>query len=660
MKNLKHPIILILLFVFFISNSFAQRGYYDAAYKRYEADSALLNNGAVKTAKSFSQKELQSEASNQVSVAMNSEDASLGFIINEEADGLVIRYSVPDSSSAVLAIYKGSNFIANITLTCNWSWEYLWSNGDPNNVGISNKIPRMRFDEVRYKLPSKLNMNDTLNFVRVNGNILLDFIELELVPDAITAPVNAAVYAGNGSDLQTFINSNGGKTIFLPANIYSVNSELYFGVANSKLQGAGMWYTQINFTSHNLGQGGIRANTTGTSLSDLYLTTNHASRTNGYKAINGVFSSNSIIENVWAEHFVCGAWIAQYNIGGPSFADGFSLKNCRFRNNYADGINLCKGTSNAIVEHCNFRNNGDDDQAIWSANGLECINNTFRFNTSEHCWRAAGVAIYGGKNNKAHNLLIKDNLEVGLRINNNFPGVGFNDLGLHEFYDISIIACGTFNDLYHNPVAAIDIFCNNNSAGTQVKNCKFSNINILDSKNDAISFYKVGGDGIYNFVFENIDVKGTGLEYPHNNFKNLNWGRGYFVLFANQPNGNATYCNMKYANRGGNATSNVETFGIGTFSWTNSSNCILAVNQNDENNFVKVYPNPTSKELTVELSNDEMETQICLYNIQGELIFEHLSKNKIEKINLKKMQKGIYFLKLQNNRINFVEKIIVE
>lgn len=567
-----YHIILWFFFLLFTSGSYAQRGYYDAPYKRYEANLGQLSNGALVTAKSYSQADLQSEASDQQCVNMSATNATVQWTLSEAADGLVIRYSVPDGQSGTIGVYNGNTKLTTLTLTSTWSWEYLWSNGNPNNNGITNQNPRMRFDEVRYKLPAKIAVNGTLKLVRESGNVHIDFAEMEPVPTAVTAPAGAVTYSGNGSDLQTFIDANGGKKIFVPAGVYNVNRELYFGSANTSLIGAGMWYTQINFTNTSSLNGGLRANASNISFTDLYLTTNSASRSNSYKAINGVFTSGSIVKNIWAEHFECGAWIAQYNSGGPAIADGFTLSHCRFRNNYADGINLCKGTANSIVEHCNFRNNGDDDQAIWSADGLECINNTFRYNTSENCWRACGLAIYGGKNNKGYNLIIKDNLEAGIRVSNNFPGAPFNNDGMHEIHDITITACGTFNDTYNNPVAAIDIFSATN-AGSQVKNVQLYSIDIIDSRNDAISISKRSGDGIYNLSFKDITVNGTGKEYPNNNVLNRNWGRGYFVLIAGSPSGNGTYCNMNYSNRGGNATTNEEISAIGTFSWTQGGNC---------------------------------------------------------------------------------------
>jgi uncharacterized protein YjdB len=571
-KGEKYFHIIWIFFILVTSNLYAQRGYYDAPYKRYEANAGQLSNGAATTSKSYIQADLQSEASDQICVNMSATNATVQWTLTEAADGLVIRYSVPDGQSAALGVYNGNTKITTLTLTSTWSWEYLWSNGNPNNNGITNQNPRMRFDEVRYKLPAKISASGTLKLVRESGNVHLDFAEFEPVPTSVTAPAGSVTYTGNGSDLQTFIDANGGKKIFIPSGVYNVNRELYFGVANTSLIGAGMWYTQINFTNTSFGNGGLRANAAGISFTDLYLSTNSTSRSNSYKAINGVFTASSRVKNIWAEHFECGAWIAQYNVGGPAIADGFTVSHCRFRNNYADGINLCKGTANSIVEHCSFRNNGDDDQAIWSADGLECINNTFRYNTSENCWRACGLAIYGGKNNKAYNLIIKDNLEAGIRVSNNFPGAPFNNDGMHEIHDITVTTCGTFNDTYNNPVAAVDIFSATN-AGTQVKNVQLYNIDILDSRNDAISISKRSRDGIYNLSFKDINVNGTGKEFPNNNALNRNWGRGYFVLIAGSPAGNGTYCNMNYSNRGGNATANEELSAIGSFSWTQNSSC---------------------------------------------------------------------------------------
>lgn len=562
----------------------AQRGYYDAPYARYEAENGTLTSTTI-LSKSYKQSDLQSEASGQVCANMTATNAAIEWTVTEAVDGLVLRYSVPDGQTGTIGIYSNGTKVATLTLTSNWSWEYLATNGNTNNVGVVNTNPKMRFDEVRVKLTSKIPLNGKLKLIRETGSIYVDFVELEPVPAVVTAPAGAVTYTGNGSTLQTFIDANGGKTIFLPSGVYNVDRTLWFGVNGTKLQGAGMWYTQINFTNINKASGGLVADASDISFADVYLTTVRNSRTDSYKAINGVFTANSVIQNVWAEHFEAGAWIAQYYYSSVQYADGFVLRNCRFRNNYADGINLCKGTRNAVVEHCSFRNNGDDDMAVWSADGIECQNNTFRFNTSENCWRAAGCAIYGGLNNKAQNLLIRDNLEVGLRVNNCFVGIGFNATGVHEFTNISIENCGTMNDLFNNPVGAIDLICSN-KAGTRISNVKFNSIDILNSKNDAIYLNKTAGEGFYNIVLENITVNGTGKEYPDNNTTNSTAKRGYGLSFAGNPTGNVTYCGIIYTNRGGNALTDTNITAKGTLTWTALTACttsIIPINEKSYN-----------------------------------------------------------------------------
>jgi len=561
---------MVLVLLCLTSLLLAQRGYYDAPYTRYEADEALLGQGAVVLPRSHAQSDLQSEASGQVCVELSGDSAHIEFAFSEAADGLVIRYSVPDGDSALLGLYSGEERIDSLLLTSNWSWEYLWMNGDPNNEGIVNEHPRMRFDEVRYHLPQAVS---SLTLVNEWGHPTIDFVEMEPVPQALQAPEGAVTFEGEGTDLQAFIDANGGKAIYIPEGVYHIDRQIYLGVANTSLHGAGMWHSQLNFTVTDESNGGLRANAEDISYSDLYLTTDMTTRTGGYAGIHGVYTSGSRIQNMWVEHFATGAWIAQYVNFGPEYADGFVMSHCRFRNTYADGINLVKGTRNAVVEHCNFRNNGDDAMAIWSAEGLECINNTYRHNTAENGFRAAGAALYGGKDNRFHDLIIRDMVDVGITVTNTFSGVGFNDEGMHEFFDITISSCGTFNAIYNDRVGAINMY-HASSAGTRVQNIRFYNMDILDSRCDAIRLARQSGLGFSNLVFENLNIDGTGLEYPENNVNELPDERGFAVVFDNNPRGEASHCQLNYANLGGNANGVAfSSDGMGNFEWLETGPC---------------------------------------------------------------------------------------
>ncbi|HEX7584403.1 MAG TPA: Ig-like domain-containing protein, partial [Prolixibacteraceae bacterium] len=150
-------------------------------------------------------------------------------------------------------------------------------------------------------------------------------------------------------------------------------------------------------------------------------------------------------------------------------------------------------------------------------------------------------------------------------------GVGFNDNGMHDFHDITLIGCGTFNDTNNNRVGAINI-TGASSAGTKVQNIRFYNININDSKCDAIRFFRNSGAGFSNINFANNTVIGTGKEYPNNNANNSTQGQGYVAIFENNPSGSAAYCGMNYSNLGGNANG-VAFYGMGNFKWTAQTGC---------------------------------------------------------------------------------------
>jgi hypothetical protein len=565
--------------------TYSKRGYYDAPYKRYEADLANLGGGAYTMPKSLNQADLQYEASDRVCVNMNAPGSSVEWVVTEPADGIVIRYSLDLKLPALgnnhtkvitgkLGVYVDNVKKATLDLTTYWSWEDLRNNSSEHAMHIQNANWRMRFDETRVKLDEKIPLNGKLKLVSESGDIVLDFAELELAEPIIKPPNGSAIYYGDGSDLQSFINNNGGKVIYLPPGKYQLADIIWFNKSdNTKLQGAGMWHTQLHFHGAN---GGLWSSRSNISFADFYMTTDRNSREQNYHAIRGAYDGGAIIERVWTEHFACGAWIAQYDNNGIPYADGLIIRHCRFRNSYADGVNLCEGSRNCIVEHCSFRNNGDDDMAIWPSQ-IECSNNTFRYNTSENCWRAHGAALYGGRDNKFHNLLIKDSYEAGISASNGFERVGFNENGLHEFYEITIISSGTKNTVFNNPVATITINAKNN-AGDRIRNVRFSNIDIIDAKDDAILIEHQSGYGIENIIFENIHVNGTGKEFPYNNAHNITGERGYLLKVTGNMNGFASICNLTIENRGGSATKDILNVNTGDFVLSNLSDCPIKVN----------------------------------------------------------------------------------
>jgi hypothetical protein len=76
---------------------------------------------------------------------------------------------------------------------------------------------------------------------------------------------------------------------------------------------------------------------------------------------------------------------------------------------------------------------------------------------------------------------------------------------------------------------------------------------------------------------------------------------------------------------------------------------------------IRIYPNPTSGQFTVELFNSVQTIEnIYIYNISGQIIYntENINKNTIS-LNLQKVQSGVYIIKLKINNNYFFKKLVV-
>ena len=540
-----------------------ERGYFDRPYLRYEAESGKCETDGTFLAATYDQRKIQNEASNQSAVQLIAKNSYVQWTSDTVANGLTLRFSLPDDVIGVgttgnLTLLINGDSIQNITLDSYWAWQYILKSGSkyPDNTpNPSTKFPRMRFDELHVRLTQKLSANDTICLKKADDNSVpytIDFIELEEIPDAFTydsiTDVNKILYTIGQGELHTFIAQNLGKTIFIPEGKYDVSSRIIINGEGTKIVGAGMWYTEIYFSAssdikstHN--KRGIEAYGSNITLEGLYLNTINNKRYYDNdpvyqvgKGLMGSFGANSNIRNLWIEHFECGGWIEG--------ADSLNIQHCRFRNNYADGMNLSYGCKNTIVEHSSCRNNGDDDMASWSRADRLCENNVYRYCISENNWRASGLGFFGGKQNKAYNIVIIDGMEAGFRVTCDFPGMPFSDEGYNEFYNISVykggVASGTpgaGGDLWGNEQGALHI---NSSSQYDLKNIKIYNIDFYDSKNDAI-FIGSTSKYIRNLILNNIQINGTGR---------------YGIYFYNS-NGDGTYCNIQYDNIG--AASNTNT-----------------------------------------------------------------------------------------------------
>ena len=525
MRQIKISIAAIAMLFGVLTSLFAQstqRGYYNAPYARYEAEDGILTGGATVSGPTNNQGDIWFDASDRKAVNLRNGQSVEWTVSSKEANGafnrmgIVIRYSVAgvtsrdEIRSANVQVYVNDQLRTTLSVDTRYSWEALWQYNDRygNNTGISNTNWSMRFDEARYRVDQSYPAGTKVRLVSQSNDLWIDFIEVENVPEPKTAAQQGATRSfGGGNGLQSFVDGNGGQTIFVPEGTHTVSRDLWMGAAGTSLVGAGMWYTTIYFDRREYDAGGIHLTNERQNIRDMSLNSNMKDRADGYKGIWGS-TRNATIENVWITHFETGAWFAGYGTEGVTA--NVTIRHCRFRNNYADGINFCKGANNNVAEYCSFRSNCDDDMAIWPANNEQCYNNTYRYCTAENNNRAASIALYGGYGNKWENILIKDGREVAIRVSNMFAGAGFGNSTMNEISNVDIIRCGTTRDHFGNMYAAIDINSCPNNAG-QIRNVRLS---CIDVKEYSHSSFIACGNNFNNMVYCGITVNGT---LQHNN-----------------------------------------------------------------------------------------------------------------------------------------------
>jgi len=632
-----------------------ERGYYDRSYKRYEAEPGkCVTNGTITMLDpTFLQTEIQSEASNQVAVQLVAKGSSVQWTNDEAADGLTIRFSLPDSPTGTgtkgnIDLYVNDAWVQTIALDSYWAWQYFHKTPTsaqyPDNTPGADKFPRMRFDEIHLKLADKIPAGATFKLVKADDNnapYTIDFVELEEVPPMVgfdlIPDANKVEYTPDQGSLDLFISSNGGKTIYIPAGRYEVDNKIQINTDNTKLIGAGMWYTEIYFTASSddgttYPDRGININSSNVVIDGLFLNTvnnkryyNNVSSFQVGKGLNLSAGSNSRIQNVWAEHFECGSWVAANN--------NLTIRDCRFRNNYADGINLSSGvspssgTKNSVVEHCSFRNNGDDDMAIWSSNNNSCDNNVFRYNTAENNWRASSLGFFGGKQNIAYNCVIIDPMEAGFRVTSDSPGAPFSSDGYSEFYDISVYKGGVqtangspgggWGDLWGWQQGAVHLY---STTQYDLQNIKIYRIDLYDSKDDAI-FIGSQDKSINNLVLNDIHINGT---------------QRYGIFFY-QPKGNGQYCQIEYNGIG--AATDTNTVVPATFSFV----------ENCEGTTIQAPDADQFKALSVNgnlVVSGCKNSSVSVYDILGRKQYQTAIVS--DTATIPDLQPGIYIIKLDN------------
>ena len=505
-------------------------------YTTHEAENASVENGAT-IQQSTDMESTAVEATNQTYVELPKKDAAVTFNVTEPANALNVRYTIPDGASGQLDVQVNGSSVGNLDLSSHSAWQYLKGDHEYDQA-IDGSSARFRFDETRLLLKDiQLKSGDKISLVKKKDDNVpygIDFIELEQAPAPVAQGENSISIVDKGASANDDSDDTAallaaveeakasGKSVYIPEGRFNFDKQVNIEADNLKISGAGVWHTQLHFTSDKRYGGGIvfGHNSNGIELSNLYMDSNLTSRYNEdaqYKAISGTLGKYSKIHDIWVQHFEVGMWIGDYDqTGNMKYTDGLVVENARIRNNLADGINFAQGTKNSTVKNSNIRGNGDDGLAIWSSisdgtNAAAEENNKFLNNTIESGWRAAGIGIFGGKGHEISGNLIKDVFAgAGIRVNTVFAGHNFdlNDSGI-KIHDNTILRSGTTNDLYKLHRGAIDF---QQVRGT-IKNVDVYDNKLLNTLADPVitKNFEMGdnGNGEIRLSNNTIDNKAT-------------------------------------------------------------------------------------------------------------------------------------------------------
>ena len=505
-------------------------------YTTHEAENATIENGAT-IQQSTDMESTAVEATNQTYVELPKKDAAVTFNVTEPANALNVRYTIPDGASGQLDVQVNGSSVGVLDLSSHSAWQYLKGDHEYDQA-IDGSSARFRFDETRLLLKDiQLKSGDKISLVKKKDDNVpygIDFIELEQAPAPVAQGENSISIVDKGASANDDSDDTAallaaveeakasGKSVYIPEGRFNFDKQVNIEADNLKISGAGVWHTQLHFTSDKRYGGGIvfGHNSNGIELSNLYMDSNLTSRYNEdaqYKAISGTLGKDSKIHDIWVQHFEVGMWIGDYDqTGNMKYTDGLVVENARIRNNLADGINFAQGTKNSTVKNSNIRGNGDDGLAIWSSisdgtNAAAEENNKFLNNTIESGWRAAGIGIFGGKGHEISGNLIKDVFAgAGIRVNTVFAGHNFdlNDSGI-KIHDNTILRSGTTNDLYNLHRGAIDF---QQVRGT-IKNVDVYDNKLLNTLADPVitKNFEMGdnGNGEIRLSNNTIDNKAT-------------------------------------------------------------------------------------------------------------------------------------------------------
>ncbi|GGM75545.1 hypothetical protein GCM10011609_09330 [Lentzea pudingi] len=453
------------------------------------------------------------EASGRGAVTLTGTGQHVQVTLTKPANALTVRASVPDGTTAPLAVYANGTKIRDLALTSKYSWMY---GGYPFAEGPGGARPHRYFDDARVLLPQTYPAGTVIRLAKdttASAYITVDLLDAEVATatpapagyvDARTHGANAGDGADDSAGIRAAVAAAQGtatKGVWLPAGAYDLNSIV--NVSGVDVRGAGIWHTVLSGANR---RGGFAITGAGTTIADLTFDGDVTTRDpdeapNSDSFIEVESGSASTVFNVAANHAKTGLWLKQ--------ADGFYAAGLRVRNTMADGLNINgnNGPANNVrVEQSSFRNTGDDGMAMWSWNPNSAVSRSvFAFNTISLPILANGAAIYGGTDNRIEDSLISDTVfnGAGVMVSSWHDAKPFG--GTTAVQRTTLTRAGTRNWDWNTHTGAVWVFAERaDITGALV----LKDLEITDSSYHGLLFS--WNKAISNLTVDNVRVNGTG------------------------------------------------------------------------------------------------------------------------------------------------------
>jgi hypothetical protein len=481
---------------------------------------------------------VENESSGQKCVKLNSMGEYIEFAAGAPANAMVVRYSLPDSPeggglNSTISLCQNGKLVKLIPLTSHYSWLY----GDyPFSNQPTNGRPRNFYNEARLK-DLKIAKGDVLRLQKTFTDpayCVVDLVDLERVAKPLKAPANSlsvmdfgAGGQGETDDTAALRNCVAAareqkKIVWVPAGTYKLAGDILCE-SGVTIQGAGMWHTVFagDADLYNQADKRVRFKLKGSNiqLADFAIVgkLNYRNDDEPNDGIHGAGCDHCTVSNIWVEHTKVGMWF--YN------GTKVTVTGCRFRDTLADGINLCVGCREFLVQNCAARGTGDDCFAIWptaSDQGYTEQTSLPGLNIIRHCtgqvpFLANGCAIYGGRSNGIEGCRFADISEgCGILLSTTFPTsddqlkIDNNFSGTTVVRDCDLIRCGGCDPGW-GWRAAFQLCLHRRS----ISGLEISNVNIQDSLSDGFGVVAPGsvhGEGtLSNVRIENLAIPNCGL-----------------------------------------------------------------------------------------------------------------------------------------------------